>query len=94
MVQRVDAGIQGALDSQAQLGQQIDRVASQLQTFLNASQLPSFAPYAQRLAEVRRRAAAANGTLAQVQARLTRIEAMADQLDDDSLTMSRTPSRP
>ena len=61
MVQRVDAGIQGALDSQAQLGQQIDRVASQLQTFLNASQLPSFAPYAQRLAEVRRRAAAANG---------------------------------
>ena len=80
IVNKCDTGIQEALDSQAELSQQIDRVASQLQAFLSVSQLPSFAPYAARIAEVRRRAIAAGTTLSQVQSRLNRIEEMADSL--------------
>ena len=80
MVHKCDDAIQGALDSQAELSQQIDRVAAELQTFLSASQLPSFTPHVERLAEVRRRAGTANIMLTAIQARLSRIEAMADQL--------------
>ena len=85
MVDKVDGGIQQAVDSQAMLSQQIDRVAAELQSFLTTSQLPSFAPYAHRLAEVRRRTAVASGTLQQVQARLSRVEAIADQLQAEEL---------
>ena len=85
MVDKVDVGIQQAVDSQAMLSQQIDRVAAELQSFLTTSQLPSFAPYAHRLAEVRRRTAVASSTLQQVQARLSRVEAIADQLQAEEL---------
>ena len=80
MVDKVDNGIQQAAESQVALSQQIDRVAAELQAFLGASAIPSFSPYAQRLAEVRRRTAAASSTLQQVQARLSRLEAVADRL--------------
>ena len=70
MVDKVDNGIQQAAESQVALSRQIDRVAAELQAFLGASAIPSFSPYAQRLAEVRRRTAAASSTLQQVQARL------------------------
>lgn len=85
IIARTDDGIQQAINSQAVLSQQIDRVSAELQSFLTASQIPSFSPYAQRLAEVRRRVTAANGTLAQVQARLGRIERLADQLQADAV---------
>ena len=39
MVEKCDTGIQQALDSQALLSQQIDRVAAELQTFLCAGQV-------------------------------------------------------
>ena len=81
MVAKVDDGVQQALNSQAVLAQQIDRVAAELQGFLTASQIPSFSPHAQRLADVRKRVTAANGTLTQVQARLQRIEALAARVD-------------
>ena len=96
MVDKCDDAIQKALDSQADLSQQIDRVAGELQTFLSASQLPSFAPHVERLALVRRRAAAANNALATIQARLSRIEAMADQLGSEQnlrLQLPVTPSQ-
>lgn len=80
MVETCDASIQAAVDSQAKVSQQIDKVAAELQGFLGQSQLPSFAPYAQRLSEVRRRASAASNTLGVVQQRLARVEAMADRL--------------
>ena len=80
MVEKTDDAIQQALDSQVHLSQQIDRVAAGLQDFLSASQLPSFAPEVQRLADVRRRAGAANAALGAIHARLSRIEAMADVL--------------
>ena len=83
MVGKCDDGIRAVLASQAELSQQIDRVAAELQTFLGASQLPSFAPYAERLADVRRRVAAANQTMTQVDARLTRCEDMADRLEQE-----------
>ena len=90
MVETCDASIQAAVDSQAKVSQQIDRVAAELQGFLGASALPSFAPYAQRLSEVRRRANAAGSTLAAVQQRLARIEAMADRLSaEESVTLQR-----
>ena len=138
MVEKCDTGIQQAVDSQALLSKQIDRVAAELQAFLSVSQarsgrskcarestgrghllhapptdplcpliffgrvlararacvqLPSFAPHAHRLAEVRRRTAAASGTLQQVQARLSRIEAMADRLQQEELLQgSATPT--
>ena len=92
MVDKCDTGIQQALESQALLSQQIDRVAAELQAFLSVSQLPSFAPHAHRLAEVRKRTAAASGTLQQVQARLTRVEAMAERLQaEESLHLQRAP---
>ena len=81
MVAKVDDGVQQALNSQAVLAQQIDRVAAELQVFLTASQIPSFSPHAQRLADVRKRVTAANGALTQVQARLQRIEALAARVD-------------
>ena len=49
MVAKVDDSVQQALNSQAVLAQQIDRVAAELQGFLTASQIPSFSPHAQRL---------------------------------------------
>ena len=91
MVAKCDDGVQQALNSQAILSQQLDRVASELQTFLAASQIPSFSPQAQRLADVRRRVVAANATLMQVQARLSRIDELADRLQEqDHLTLRRT----
>lgn len=91
LVDKCDTGIQQAVDSQALLSQQIDRVAAELQAFLSVSQLPSFAPYAHRLSEVRRRAATASGTLQQVQARLSRIEAMADRLQQEEQLQRTLP---
>ena len=92
MVEKTDMSIQAAIDSQAQLSQQIDRVASELQTFLSVSQLPSFDTHVNRLSEVRRRTANVSGTLERVQARLTRIEALSSRLQaEESLTLSRTP---
>jgi hypothetical protein len=94
MVEKTDSSIQAAIDSQAQLSQQIDRVASELQTFLSVSQLPSFDAHVKRLSEVRRRTANVSGTLERVQARLTRIEALSSRLQaEESLTLSRTPQR-
>ena len=90
MVEATDSSITAAVDSQAKLSQQIDKVAGELQTFLAASQLPSFAPYAERLSEVRRRATAAGNTLTAVQQRLARVEAMAERLsDEEKLTLAR-----
>lgn len=90
MVDKCDDGIERALKSQAMLSQEIDRVASELQSFLTASTLPSLAPHAQRLADIRRRVASANSTMAAVQARLTRIEAEADRLErQEGLTLQR-----
>ena len=83
MVDKCDDSIRAVLDSQAELSKQIDHVAAELQTFLGASQLPSFSPHAQRLADLRRRVAATSGTMTQVQARLTRIEEMADRLEQE-----------
>ena len=80
LVHKCDEGVQAALDSQAALSQQIDRVAAELQTFLGSSQIPSFAPHAQKLQSVRRRIAATNGTLQQVQARLARLDRLAERL--------------
>mmetsp|Transcript_6631 Transcript_6631/g.13287 ORF Transcript_6631/g.13287 Transcript_6631/m.13287 type:complete len:148 (+) Transcript_6631:62-505(+) len=80
LVSKCDEGVQQALDSQAALSQQIDRVAAELQTFLGSSQIPSFAPHAQKLQSVRRRIAVTNGTLQQVQARLTRLDRLAERL--------------
>ena len=80
MVETCDSSIQAAVDSQAKVSQEIDKVAAELQGFLGSSQLPSFAPYAQRLSEVRRRANAASTTLGTVQQRLARVEAMAERL--------------
>ena len=95
MVETCDSSIKQAVDSQAKLSQQLDRVAAELQAFLGASQLPSFAPYAQRLADVRRRANSASSTLALVQQRLTRVEEMAQRLAaEESLTLSRAPNPP
>ena len=95
MVDTVDASIQAAVDSQAKLSHQIDRVAAELQTFLSASQLPSFAPYAQRLTDVRRRTSATNNTLVRIQARLSRIEEMAERLsEEERLTLSRSGRPP
>ena len=90
MVDRVDGGIQAALDSQTVLSQQIDRVASELQSFLSASALPAFEPYAERLSDVRRRASAASSKLAQVQARLARIEQLADRLEAEEQLSARS----
>ena len=56
------------------------QVAAELQTFLGSSQIPSFAPHAQKLQSVRRRIAATNGTLQQVQARLARLDRLAERL--------------
>jgi hypothetical protein len=90
LVGKCDEGIQAALDSQAVLSQQIDRVAAEMQGFLSASQLPSFSTHAQRLVEVRRRVAAADATMAQVQARLSRMEQLADRLEqEEGLTLAR-----
>ena len=92
LVGKCNTGIQQALDSQALLSKQIDRVAAELQAFLGASQLPSFAPYSQRLAEVRRRTAVASTTLQQINARLARLEAMAERLQaEESLHLQRAP---
>lgn len=85
MVTKCDNHIQQTLDSQAALSQQLDRVAAELQAFLTASQLPSFAPHAQRLGDIRRRIAASVSMMAQVQARLGRIEAMADHLESQGM---------
>lgn len=91
MVEKCDDSIQQTIDSQVALSQQIDRVASELQSFLSVSQLPSLAPHAHRLSEVRRRVTTANATLSQVQARLTRIEGMADRLQaQEHLTLARS----
>ena len=90
IVSRCDDGIQRTLQSQAVLSQEIDRVASELQTFLSTSTLPSFAPHAQRLVDIRRRVANANSTMATVQARLTRVEELADRLErEQGLTLQR-----
>lgn len=83
LVVKVDDGVQQALNSQAVLAQQIDRVAGELQSFLTGSQIPSFAPHAQRLQEIRKRVGVANGTLTQVQTRLARIEGQAAQMKRD-----------
>jgi hypothetical protein len=56
------------------------QVAAELQQFLGSSQIPSFAPHAQKLQNVRRRIAATNATLQQVQARLTRLDRIAERL--------------
>ena len=90
MVDKTDNSIQAAIDSQAVLSQQIDRVASELQAFLSAVALPSFAPYADRLSDVRRRVNVASNTLTQVQARLARVEQLADRLQaEDHYTLAR-----
>ena len=91
MIDKCDTGIQQALDSQVLLSQQIDRVATEIQGFLSASQLPSFAPHAHRLADVRRRSAVAMQTLQQVQSRLSRIEAIADKLQAEEVHLQRSP---
>lgn len=92
MVAAVDDGIRLALESQAALSQQLDRVAGEIQTFLSVSELPSFSPHAARLADVRKRLGSTSGTLAQVQARLQRIEALADRLqDEEHATLRRGP---
>jgi hypothetical protein len=81
LVGRCDGAIRETLESQAALSREIDRVAAELEGFLGASQLPSFAPHAQRLADIRRRVAAADRTMGQVAARLARVEQMADRLE-------------
>ncbi|KAL1521063.1 hypothetical protein AB1Y20_022618 [Prymnesium parvum] len=80
MVAKCDDSVQSVLSSQTALADQIDRVAAELQGFLKSSQIPSFSPHAQRLADVRKRVSVANATLSQVQARLKRIEAIAEQV--------------
>jgi len=108
LVHKCDEGVQQALDSQAALSEQIDRVrthsphmlqplsllqthprqnarssrqvAAELQKFLGSSQLPSFAPQAQKLQNVRRRVATCNATLQQVKARLARLDQLAERL--------------
>lgn len=75
-----DDGMRSALESQAALAQQLERATVELQSFLAMSQLPDFSPHAARLADVRRRVAVTSGTLGQVQARLQRLEELADQL--------------
>ena len=77
MVDKCDTGIQQALDSQVLLSQQIDRVATEIQGFLSASQLPSFAPHAHRLADVRRRSAVAMQTLQRAKAAMVALTVVA-----------------
>ena len=87
MVAKCDSSIKHTIESQVELSRQIDRAASELQNFLGASNLPSFAPHAERLADIRRRVAAADSTMVQVQARLGRIEDMANRLEQDNGSM-------
>ena len=91
MVAKCDDGIQQAVNSQAVLAQQIDRVASELQRFLSASHIPSFSPHAQRLQDIRKRVTSANGTLSHVQARLARIERQAAQMQREVGEQSQDP---
>lgn len=77
MLAKCDQSVQETLHSQTILAHEVDRVASELHGFLSSSQIPSFSPHAQRLADVRKRVATANATLTQVQSRLKRIEALA-----------------
>ncbi len=89
MVSKCDEGVQAALNSQAVLSAQIDRVALELQRFLSSSQLPSLSPYAQKLADMRRRVADANGTLVRVQERLGRVQARATHLlEEEKLALA------
>jgi len=85
MVARCDEGIQQALNSQAVLSQQLERVATQLQHFLGSSQLPSLSPHAQKLTDTRRRLSEVDSTLEAVQERLERVQRMADQLREKNL---------
>ena len=92
MVAQCDEGVQSALDSQTALSQQLDRVARELQAFLGSSQIPSLSPYAQKLADVRQRLTVANATLLQVQARLAKIEAVAEKLQRAGVATPRFSS--
>ena len=68
------------------------QVASELQQFLGSSQIPSFTSYAQKLQNVRHRIATTNATLQQVQARLTRLDKLAERLQAaEHLTLRQLP---
>ena len=95
MVSACDGGIRSALDSQVALSQQLDRVSTELQTFLTKSQVPSFSTHATRVAELHKRVGAASSTLTQVQARLQRLEQLADRLQhEEHLASVRSPTAP
>ena len=89
-----EQSIQKVIHSQAVLSQEVDRVASELQTFMNASALPSFAPHVQRLAEIRRRVIAAHSTLHKVQARLLRLEEYAETVEHHHMPTTASKRSP
>ncbi|KAG8467020.1 hypothetical protein KFE25_000336 [Diacronema lutheri] len=72
-------GMQGVLESQLALSAQIERLSSELHR-ARASELPAVEPCTASLITSRRRVAAVNATLVQVQDRLARIEKLASAL--------------
>ena len=88
--------MQSALDSHDPLSQQRDRVArDQLRSPSSARRRSrSLSPYAQKLADVRQRLTVANATLLQVQARLAKIEAVAEKLQRAGYRRLDSPEAP
>lgn len=74
-----ERGVLGVLESQLALSAQIERLSTELHQ-LKAAELPAVEPFTASLLASRKRVAAVNATLVQVQERLARMDKLAASL--------------
>jgi cytoskeletal protein RodZ len=74
VVLEIDTRLQAVFHSQRQLSAQLDLLAAELDKFGTVARTPALSPYVEKLVRVKVRMVAINNNLANIQARLTRMQ--------------------
>jgi ribosomal protein L29 len=87
-----EAGVRGVLESQVALSAQIERLSTELHRLKEDAEMPALEPYTASLVSSRRRVAAVNTALMQIQERLTRLDKIAATLPKAQAEERHSPS--
>jgi hypothetical protein len=91
---QAELGVQVVLESQLALSAQIEMLSTELNRLKADADLPALEPFTTSLVSSRKRIAAINATLAQIQERLTRLDKIAAGLPArDGEATSPPPAR-
>lgn len=91
---QAELGVQRVLESQLALSAQIEVLSTELNRLKGGADLPALEPFTGSLFSSRKRVAAINGTLTQIQERLTRLDRIAAGLSArDGMASASPPAR-